>query len=188
MKTRWLFFLGLVVLTGCKSGGDSSGEPVPEVSEEISEVVDPFVGVWERPCSPIDDVVTQEIFSDAELLPLWWIERLTVEESQFEVSRTVYSDEECQTDWVVGGEPASSLECRGEVRAEMESMQGYELTSFVYKSIYPEDCDIAAEPSLNVYLVGDRLYRAFYPDLVSLSEGIVFVDFNVFFEKVGTVE
>lgn len=116
------------------------------------------------------------------------VERLTVEESQFEVSRAFFSDEECQTDLIVGSQSLPSAECRGEVRAEMESMQGYELTSFVYRSPHPKDCGLATESSLNVYLVDDRLYRAFYPDLVSLSEGIAVVDFNVFFEKVGTVE
>ena len=48
----------------------------------------------------------------------------------------------------------------------------------------PEGCDLASEPGINVYPVGDVLYRAFYTDAMSSNPSELVVDFNKVFERV----
>ena len=180
-----LLVLGFVLfLVACKS--NNSDDSQPNVEAETSA---PEVGTWTRSCSPLDDVITSEIFDDAGLLPAWWVERLEIEENGIVVTRSVYVDETCETPLSIDDENGLVIQCFGQTSEKVLVQGTYDVLSFPYiddsgNPEVPESCDFASEPAMNVYPVGDLMYRAFYTDVMKSNPSELVVDFNKVFERV----
>ena len=173
----------VLFLAACKSSNSDNDQP-----DVGAETIAPEVGSWIRACSPIDDVITAEIFYDGELSARW-VERLDITENTIVVSRSVYIDEMCETPLSFEDGPGIVLQCFGETRERVLVQGVYEVLSFPYiddryNPQVPESCDLASEPGMNVYPVGDVLYRAYYTDAMSSEPSELVVDFNQVFERV----
>ncbi|MBY6034378.1 hypothetical protein KUV59_14445 [Marinobacter daepoensis] len=183
MKKIFVFCVFLF-LVACKS--NSSDDDQPDVG---IETIAPEVGTWIRACSPLDDVITSEIFDDAELSPAWWVERLEITENRIVVTRSVYADDMCETPLSFGDEFGMDIQCFGQTRESILVQGTYDVLSFPYIDDsgipdVPEGCDLASEPGMNVYPVGDLLYRAYYMDAMNMNPSELVVDFNEVFERV----
>lgn len=183
MKQVLVFGLFLF-LVGCKSSTSDGGQP-----DVAAESIAAETETWIRSCSPIDDVITSEILDDAGLLPAWWVERLEIAENKIIVTRSVYVDEICETPLTLDGENGLVVQCFGHNQERVLVQGTYDVLSFPYiddigDPDIPESCGLASEPGMNVYPVGDLLYRAFYSDAMSSNPSELVVDFNKVFERV----
>ena len=183
MKQALIFGLFLF-LVACKSSNSDDGQP-----DDGTETTTAEAETWIRPCSPVDDVITSVILDDAGLLPAWWVERLEIAENKITVTRSVYVDEVCETPLTPDGENGLVIQCVGEGQERVLVQGTYDVLSFPYiddtgNPDVPEGCDLASELGINVYPVGDVLYRAFYTDAMSSNPSELVVDFNKVFERV----
>lgn len=175
----------LSILIGCNSGQSGSNEVADPKGPG-----DSVAGYWVRACSSMDDRVTAELFSDAGLLPLWWVERLEVDFRGFKVVREIYSDDSCSTPLTSTDDAPLIVECQGTDRTSYLVQDTYEVTSFVYSDSSgfpdrPDTCDLPSEPALNIYPSGDVLYRAYYAANSTGESSGIFVDFNKAFERMN---
>lgn len=171
-------------LVACKSSNSHDGQ-----TDVGAETIVAEAETWVRPCSPVDDVITSEILDDAGLLPAWWVERLEIAENRIIVTRSVYVDEICGTPLTLDGGKVLEVQCFGQNQERVLVQGTYDVLSFPYiddtgNPDIPESCDLASEPGMNVYPVGDLLYRAFYTDAMSRNPSELVVDFNEVFERV----
>lgn len=174
----------VLFLAACKSSNSDNDQP-----DVAAKTIATEVGSWIRACSPIDDVITASIFDDAEFLPVWWVERLDITENAIAVTRSVYVDKMCETPLSFEDGPGTVLQCFGETPQRVLVQGVYEALSFPYiddryNPQVPGSCDLPAEPGMNVYPVGDVLYRAYYTDAMSSEPSELVVDFNQVFERV----
>jgi len=95
----------------------------------------------------------------------------------------------CETPLSFEDGPGTVLQCFGETPQRVLVQGVYEVLSFPYiddryNPQVPGSCDLASEPGMNVYPVGDVLYRAYYTDAMSSEPSELVVDFNQVFERV----
>ena len=114
----------LLILIGCNSDSSESSGSVETAESSDS---DSLIGRWARACSPVDDSVTSELFSDADLLPLWWKEELEVSSQGFRVVRDVYTDDSCSTPLIDNDDEPMVLACQGTDRESALAQGTYEV-------------------------------------------------------------
>lgn len=173
----------VLFLVACKSNDSDDNQPGAGAG-----TIAPETGTWVRACSPLDDAITAEVFDDAGLLPAWWVERLEIAENRIVVTRSVYVDESCETPLFFDDKTGIEIQCFGQTRERVLVQGTYDVVRFPYiddsgNPQVPESCDLASEPAMNVYPVGDLLYRAFYTDAMTSNPSELVVDFNTVFER-----
>ena len=172
------------ILLGCKSGQSGTVEPVNTVEPGD----DTLAGDWVRSCSPVDDTITEEVLSDAGMLPLWWVEQLEITSQGFSVVRTLYADDACSTPFTNPDDEPVVLMCEGSERETYLVQDTYDVTSLIHTDSsgipdIPGTCDLPSEPALNVFPSGDVLYRAYYTDDLNGDPPDLVVNFNEEFER-----
>lgn len=183
MKGSFVVILALLVV-GCKPGSSDKDQP-----DRTVEDADTFAGSWVRACSPVDDMRTLLVFEDGDLLPVWWIERLEFQHNKVEVSRTLYVDDLCETEFAFENGSNILMRCYGVAQGTVLVQDTYAVHSFPYSDDRgllnnSGSCDLLSEPAMNLYPVGDVMYRAYYTDPSLRDSSSLVVDFNKVFERV----
>ncbi|PCJ46668.1 MAG: hypothetical protein COA99_02350 [Moraxellaceae bacterium] len=147
---------------------------------EPREAVDPYLGVWERPCVPYDEHGSTGIFGDVldlysapaldDVGPFfYWTEKLTIEPNNIILEFSLFTDDQCQelgdTSGLFGGftdyifqQMYAEFSVGGEILAKNELVSDEELSFIQYEAPVGRSTHYD-ELYLNVRNVGDRLYK-----------------------------
>ena len=193
---KGILFVGLIsLLVGCGGGGGSSSGVSNDRGEDV---VDPYLGVWERSCSPVDhyydmeistyiDNLLQQHLFNGELTQLYLKEVLTVEPESMTLSMTLFLDDLCVEpqpilDFYVQVLMLDNIGGEIQVRDEWVSKNGHDF----FRYTIPVNFMPGGYFPVALHNVDDRLYivEPFETDIFLAIEEDYVVNFNKYYTRV----